>query len=91
MIDVAGLRRWTDQDLRAFAVFWVGGLLVSIVGATMLLSAIDDGAEACTTGNIDAVEPTAEWDQARGRTPGQLAEEAAERARGDRNRMLFVG
>jgi 1,2-phenylacetyl-CoA epoxidase catalytic subunit len=41
--------------------------------------------------DADAIEPMAEWDEARGRTPGQLAEEAAERARGDRNRMLFVG
>jgi hypothetical protein len=56
---VAGLRRWTDQDLRAFAVFWVGGFLVSLIGATVLLSSIDDGAEACTTGRIDTIEPIA--------------------------------
>ena len=32
----------------------------------------------------------ADWDEARGRGAGAPAEEAVERARGDRNRMLFV-
>jgi ring-1,2-phenylacetyl-CoA epoxidase subunit PaaC len=34
--------------------------------------------------------PLDDWDQARGRGPGHPAEEAVERARGDRNRALFV-
>lgn len=40
--------------------------------------------------DIDAVEPEGSWDEARGRTDGHPDEEAAERARGDRNRALFV-
>ena len=41
--------------------------------------------------DVDAIEPSDDWDEGRGRTSGQPAEEAAERARGDRNRALFVG
>ena len=40
--------------------------------------------------DVDAVEPASEWDEARGRGPGHPGNEATERARGDRNRMLFV-
>lgn len=40
--------------------------------------------------DVDAVEPASEWDPTRGRAPGQPAEESVERARGDRNRALFV-
>lgn len=40
--------------------------------------------------DVDAVQPSDEWDEARGRGPGHPGHEATERARGDRNRMLFV-
>lgn len=40
--------------------------------------------------DVGSVEPSADWDQARGRTAGHPDEEAVERARGDRNRALFV-
>ncbi len=40
--------------------------------------------------DVDAVPADGEWDAARGRTPGHPGEEAVERARGDRNRALFV-
>lgn len=40
--------------------------------------------------DIDAVSPTSEWDEERGRTPGRPNDEAVERARGDLNRALFV-
>jgi len=40
--------------------------------------------------DVDATQPSTEWDSARGRAPGQPVEEAVERARGDRNRALFV-
>lgn len=40
--------------------------------------------------DVDAVEPATGWDGARGRGPGHPDEEAVERARGDRNRALFV-
>ena len=35
-------------------------------------------------------DPGAEWDEARGRGPGHPDDEVVERARGDRNRALFV-
>lgn len=40
--------------------------------------------------DVDSVEPARAWDATRGRGPGHPEEEAVERARGDRNRMLFV-
>ncbi|MGD8318800.1 MAG: phenylacetate-CoA oxygenase subunit PaaI [Gemmatimonadota bacterium] len=40
--------------------------------------------------DVDAVTPAEAWDGERGRGPGHPDEEAVERARGDRNRMLFV-
>jgi len=40
--------------------------------------------------DVDAVESSAAWDPERGRTEGHPDEEAIERARGDRNRALFV-
>ena len=38
----------------------------------------------------DAAPDRSDWDPARRRGPGAPAEEAVERARGDRNRALFV-
>jgi 1,2-phenylacetyl-CoA epoxidase catalytic subunit len=40
--------------------------------------------------DVDAIPPATSWDAARARGPGHPDEEAVERARGDRNRMLFV-
>jgi len=40
--------------------------------------------------DIDAVDPSPSWDAARGRTEGAPDVEAVERARGERNRALFV-
>lgn len=40
--------------------------------------------------DVDSATPSADWDEARGRTTGQPNEEAIERVRGDRNRALFV-
>ncbi len=40
--------------------------------------------------DVDRVEPSAAWDAERARGPGHPEEEAIERVRGDRNRMLFV-
>jgi ring-1,2-phenylacetyl-CoA epoxidase subunit PaaC len=40
--------------------------------------------------DVDAVQPAPDWDPARGRGPGHPDAEAVERARGDRNRALFV-
>jgi phenylacetate-CoA oxygenase PaaI subunit len=40
--------------------------------------------------DVDDVAPTTAWDPARARGPGHPDEDAVERARGDRNRALFV-
>lgn len=40
--------------------------------------------------DVTSVDASGDWDEQRGRTEGHLAEEAAERARGDKNRALFV-
>jgi len=40
--------------------------------------------------DVDSVAPAEGWDGARGRTPGRPDEHAVERARGDKNRALFV-
>jgi hypothetical protein len=40
--------------------------------------------------DVDAASPASEWDESRGRGPGHPEADAVERARGDRNRMLFV-
>lgn len=40
--------------------------------------------------DVASVAASGSWDGQRGRTEGELSEEAAERARGDRNRALFV-
>jgi phenylacetate-CoA oxygenase PaaI subunit len=40
--------------------------------------------------DVDTVEPAEGWDESRGRTPGQPDDHAVERARGDKNRALFV-
>jgi phenylacetate-CoA oxygenase PaaI subunit len=40
--------------------------------------------------DVDRIDPATGWDSTRGRGPGHPDPEAVERARGDRNRMLFV-
>lgn len=40
--------------------------------------------------DVDAAGPSGSWDPVRGRGPGHPDADAAERARGDRNRMLLV-
>lgn len=40
--------------------------------------------------DVGGIEPATDWDAARGRTGGAPTEESVERARGDRNRALFV-
>jgi hypothetical protein len=39
---------------------------------------------------VGAVAPAGDWDESRGRTSGHPSMESIERARGDRNRALFV-
>jgi 1,2-phenylacetyl-CoA epoxidase catalytic subunit len=50
------------------------------VGELLALAGVD----------VSSVAPAEEWDEARGRGPGQPDQDSIERARGDRNRMLFV-
>ena len=40
--------------------------------------------------DVDGIPPATDWDAARGRTPGRPDEDSVVRARGDRNRALFV-
>jgi 1,2-phenylacetyl-CoA epoxidase catalytic subunit len=40
--------------------------------------------------DVDAVEPASDWDCARGRAPGQPDTDSVDRARGTKNRALFV-
>ncbi len=40
--------------------------------------------------DVDVVEPGSEWDSARGRAPGQPDTDSVDRARGTKNRALFV-
>ena len=40
--------------------------------------------------DVDEITPSASWDASRGRTEGHPDQHAVERARGDRNRALFV-
>jgi ring-1,2-phenylacetyl-CoA epoxidase subunit PaaC len=57
------------------------------------VGAFRDGVRAMVAAvgvDVDAVEAARGWDDRRGRGPGHPEEEAVERARGDRNRMLFV-
>jgi 1,2-phenylacetyl-CoA epoxidase catalytic subunit len=61
--------------------------------ADQRLAAFGDAVREMTTLvdiDVDAVTPSTDWDEARGRTSGEPNEEAVERARGDRNRALFV-
>lgn len=67
---------------------------LGVIGASEERLAAFRGAVGDLTGLV-GVDPTSvvasgSWDDQRGRTEGELSEEAAERARGDRNRALFV-
>ena len=91
----------TDAMLPA-TLAWVGAsdeAAVAMVAAGVIGSA-GDRVAAFSDGlhdliglagvDIDRAEPAPEWDPVRGRTPGRPAEESVVRARGDKNRALFV-
>lgn len=46
--------------------------------------------DADVDGHFDAVGPVSDWDSARGRAPGQPDADSVDRARGAKNRALFV-
>ncbi len=97
----AKLRAATDAQLPV-ALAWLGtddaaqAALVEIgvtTPAAEQLAAFKDAVrELLATGgvDVDAVEPAEGWDPVRGRGPGHPDGDAIERARGDRNRALFV-
>ena len=64
-----------------------------IGSAEQRLSAFRDAARDLTSlagVDVDSAEASDEWDTSRGRTTGCPNQESVERARGDRNRALFV-
>jgi 1,2-phenylacetyl-CoA epoxidase catalytic subunit len=85
-----GLLAWVGADDEAARHMVDVGVITS---AEDRLSAFRDHVRdflALVGIDIDAVEAATDWDEARGRTKGRPAEEACERARGDRNRALLV-
>jgi phenylacetate-CoA oxygenase PaaI subunit len=65
--------------------------VVAPAGARLERFRSDVGALLAEAGvDVAAVRPATDWDASRGRTEGAPDEEAVERARGDRNRALFV-
>jgi 1,2-phenylacetyl-CoA epoxidase catalytic subunit len=85
-----GLLAWTGADDAPMKA--LQGL--GVIGAPDDRLAAFRTAVADLTGlvgvDVASVAPSTEWDAERGRTSGQPAEEAVERARGDKNRALFV-
>lgn len=81
---------WVGADDEAARTMVAGG----VVGpASERLTAYRDGVrDLCglVGVDVDTVEPAADWDEVRARTRGHPDEDAIERARGDRNRALFV-
>lgn len=61
-------------------------------GAEQVAAFRDRVRDVLATGDVDvdATDAASAWDEERGRGPGHPGLEATERARGDRNRMLFV-
>lgn len=100
--EARGLLRTATESMLPSVLAWLGaddGLAGTLVAhgvtrpAQELLAAYrDDVREVLASGgvDVDAVAAAGAWDPTRGRGPGHPDEEAVERARGDRNRMLFV-
>ncbi len=85
-----GLVAWVGADDEAARLMEEAGVLAA---AAVRLADFRDsvrGLVALVDVDIDAVSADDAWDPVRGRTPGHPSEEAIERARGDRNRALFV-
>lgn len=96
------LRKATDRFLPA-VLAWLGAeddaaralvdLNVTTPAADKLAAFKDAVRDVLAAGgvDVDAVEPDTEgWDDERGRGPGHPDHDTVERARGDRNRALFV-
>jgi 1,2-phenylacetyl-CoA epoxidase catalytic subunit len=81
---------WLGADDAAARALVDAGVTRS--GAELSASFRDAVGDVLRTGSVDvdAMAPATAWDAARARGPGHPDEEAVERARGDRNRMLFV-
>ncbi len=95
------LRAATDRQLPA-TLAWLGtddaasrelveiGVMPPV--ATLTTTFKDSVRDVLADGgvDVDAVEPASDWDAARGRAPGQPDADSVDRARGSRNRELFV-
>jgi phenylacetate-CoA oxygenase PaaI subunit len=100
--EAKGLLRKATEDLLPSTLAWLGAddaaaraladLGVTVPGEQLVETFRDrvreDVGEAGV--DVDAVGAATAWDEGRGRGPGHPDADAVERARGDRNRMLFV-
>jgi len=43
------VRRWSEEDWRAFAKFTVAGAAISLAGAVLLVESLDEGGGPCPT------------------------------------------
>jgi 1,2-phenylacetyl-CoA epoxidase catalytic subunit len=85
-----GLIAWVGADDASARLMVEAGVLGSPESRLADFGGAVRGLVALLGIDFDAVPADSEWDETRGRTAGQPAEEAVERARGDRNRALFV-
>ena len=81
---------WVGADDEAARTLTAAGIIDA--GPDRLAAFRDDVRDLLAEAgvDVDAVGPATEWDAVRGRGPGHPDADAIERARGDRNRMLFV-
>jgi ring-1,2-phenylacetyl-CoA epoxidase subunit PaaC len=100
--EATGLLRAASISMLPSTLAWLAagdeaGRAVEVAGITAPGERLVDTFRDATRGllelvgvEVDAVAPADKWDPLRGRGPGQPDSDALERARGDRNRMLFV-
>lgn len=100
--EARGLLRTAAQTMLPAVLAWLGAddeaarrlveAGVTSPGSELVAAYRDRVREVLAVGgvDVDAVQPISDWDAARSRGPGHPDDEAVERARGDRNRMLFV-
>jgi len=100
--EAKGLLRAATEAMLPSTLAWIGAdddasVSLAAAGGTdsaaALVAAYRDRVRALVADvgvDVDAIAPATEWDAMRGRGPGHPDADACERARGDRNRMLFV-
>ena len=100
--EARGLLRQATEGMLPSTIAWLGAEDTA-AHALVDLGVTDPGSQLVATFrdrvrddvalagvDVDALGAAAAWDQERGRGPGHPDADAVERARGDRNRMLFV-